>query len=235
MSLKKKIFEEKHLNSPNMIFSFPGVGFTSPIVGEYITNHSKNELLLGAWFEDSHLAIGIHDGKMNYPISLYYIKKYDTLLLHSLVNPNKHIEGFLELISDIYTDYNISEIITIDGIIGSEKKNSNIFYYSNHDCKINDSNVKKIENGVLLGFSSHLLLKDINTTAIYSMTSLKSSDVYSSLNVLELLNNEFGIDIDDKELKKKAKKFENKLKKMNLEKKVNKLKNKKKKDYNYIG
>ncbi|MFW6024930.1 MAG: PAC2 family protein [Candidatus Woesearchaeota archaeon] len=234
MTLKKKIFEEKDIDSPKIIFNFPGVGFTSTIVGEYIVNHSKHELLLSAWLEDDKLALGIHDGELNHPISLYYVKKYNLLLLHSLVNPIKYIKEFLGLIEEIYDNYNASEIISVDGIIGKKSKDE-IFYYSNHNRKFKNKNVKKINNGVLLGFSSHLLLKDMKATGLYSITSLKSSDVYSSLKVLNLFNDEFNMNIDQSELNAKAKKFENKLKKMHLQKKVNELKNKKKQDYNYIG
>ena len=234
MNLRKKIFNEKHLNSPKIIFNFPGVGFTSTIVGEYIVNHSRNELLMSAWMEDDKLALGIHDGNLSYPISLYYIKKYNLLVLHSLVNPVKYIKDFLELIEEIYTDYNASEIITVDGIIG-RKSQDKIFYYSNHNRKFKNKEVEKIDNGVLLGFSSHILLRDFKATGLYSITSLKSSDVYSSLKILELFKQEFNIEIDQTELNKKVKRFENKLKKMNLQKKVNELKNKKKQDYNYIG
>src|SRR3989338_7243565 len=74
----------KKPKNPIIIEGFPGFGLVGTIATEFLIEHLKCEQIGKYYFDDLPATIAIHDGKVVDPIGIFYNKKYNIAIIHSI-------------------------------------------------------------------------------------------------------------------------------------------------------
>ena len=201
-----------------LIEGFPGFGLVGTITTEYLLKHLNCEFIGQLCLEELAPTVVTHEGKLVKPISLYYNKKNNLIILHSL-SPGIGVEWKIaEQISKLAQELKIKEIISIEGVNSNiESKTPKAFFYTS-----NKENKKKLEKilpelgeGIIMGVTAALLAKTTTPmTAFFADSQSKLPDSKAAAKVIETLDKYLGLNIDPKPLLKTAAEFEKKLKAM---------------------
>ena len=74
----------KKPQNPVIIEGFPGFGLIGTITTEFLVEHLDCEKIGSFWFEDLPATIAIHTEKVVDPIGIYYSKKHNLVIIHSI-------------------------------------------------------------------------------------------------------------------------------------------------------
>lgn len=202
---------KKRPNGATIIQGFPSVGLVSTIATKFLIEHLDIEEIGYIDSEKITPLAAIHKGKLIRPITIYYNKKYNLVIIQSL-SEIRGIEWKLaEIILDLAKRINAKEIITLEGT-PTQTEEIKIYYFSTKS-KLKD--VKPIEEGLIMGVTATLFLKTKTTpiTCIFAETHTNFPDSKAAAKVVEALDSYLKIKIDIKPLLKIAEKFEENLKK----------------------
>lgn len=142
-------------------------------------------------------------------------------------------------IANLAKKLNAKEIISLEGVGGQNKnttnKNNDAYYFTNFSKKLEKSNMKPLDEGIIMGVTGALLLKkDLKLSCIFAETHSALPDSRAAATVIENLENYLSLKIDVKPLIEKAERFEIKLK--NIFEKTNVAnKEKQNKELSYLG
>ena len=75
---------DKKVKAPTVIEGFPGFGLVSTIATGFLVDHLKCEQIGKYWFESGQPSIAIHNCALVDPIGVYYNKKYNIVIVHSI-------------------------------------------------------------------------------------------------------------------------------------------------------
>jgi len=221
-----------------IIEGFPGFGLVGTIATEYLLEHLKCEFIGKYWFENLPATIAIHNGEVVHSIGLFYNKKYNLVIVHSII-PTTNVEWMVaELIDKLAGMMKAKEIICLEGVGSSGTDDeSKTFYYTTN--AVNGKKLakfsEKLSEGIIIGGTSALLLRsNKNITALFADTHSKLPDSNAAAKLIELLDKYLGLKIDPKPLKETAKKFEEKLKGI-MEQGSKAQEDMKKKQLSYVG
>ena len=109
------------------------------------------------------------------------------------------------------------EIISLEGVssptMGLNKELQSYVYSTSQNKKLEKLGVQSLKEGVVVGVSGALLLKDkLPLTCIFSETKTGMPDSRAAANVIKVIDQYLGLKVDYKPLMKKADEFESKLK-----------------------
>src|SRR3989338_10485211 len=234
--VKNNLRLSKNLKNVTIIQGFPGFGLVGTIATEYLIEHLHCELLTKYWFEELPATITIHDGKLIHPIGIYYNKKYNLVIIHSILSTAGIEWKVAELIDTVAQQTKAKEIISLEGVSSpANVAEPRAFYYSTNDNKKLTAIADELKEGIIIGVTSALLLKSKTTiTALFADTHSQLPDSKAAAKLIVVLDKYIGLNIDPKPLFETAKKFEEKIKAM-LEKGLEMQEDQKKKQLNYVG
>lgn len=215
----------------------PSLGLVSTIAIKYMLDHLDTKEIGYIESENILPLTAIHKGKIVNPISLYYNKKHNLVLVQSITEITGLEWQLADTIHALARELKAKEIMTIEGMPPHEKEKINIYYYSQ---KKKIKQVKPLEEGIVMGATAALLLRsrDIPVTCLFAEAHSQLPDSEAAAKVVEALNTYLGTKVDSAPLLEAAKKFE-----ANLKQFIEKTKDRAqlssqinpKKEMNYIG
>jgi uncharacterized protein len=242
-----KIKLKTKIKKPTIICGFKGFG----LVGNLVVNQFIKDLpfkQVGSYkLKDIPPIMTLQDGRIFKPINFLYNKKKNIVLVFIIV-PTVGIEWEIaEIIENLYKKTKAKEIIVPDGI--KIKSKNELFYISNFkdEKKLKDLGIQ-LKNSVIMGVSAALLMnKDLSVICllgkvrknkkrrIRSVRGVPSTT--AAVNIINVLNEYLDVNVNVKDLKKRAQKIERALE--SLMKRVDKIKKtqttKIMRDLKYIG
>ncbi len=222
-----------------IVEGFPGFGLVGTITTEYLLQHLECELIGSHIFEELAATLTIHGGKILYPLSIYYNKKYNLVIIHSIISTSGIEWKLQKIIEDIAQQTKAKEIISLEGVGSTQPlRQPKSFYYTQHQPAAKKLSVlaEPLNEGIIIGITSALLLKTngVPVVALFADTASSLPDSKAAAKLIELLHGYLGIDVDTKPLLEMAKKFEEKIKGL-LEQSANVQEDAKKKQLSYVG
>ncbi|MFH0978294.1 MAG: PAC2 family protein [Candidatus Woesearchaeota archaeon] len=229
---------EKPVN-PTIIEGFPGFGLIGTIVTEFLIDHCDCPCIGRYWFEELPASIAIHDQKLINPIGIFYNKKNNILIVHSISGTSGIEWKAADIIVDLANRTKAKELICIEGVgTSTPSDTTNILSYTNNPGlrkKLDAIQVKPLTEGIILGVTSAIMLKtDRPTTCFFAETHSALPDSKAAAKVIEVLDKYLGLKVDYKPLLKQAEKFEEKLKGL-MESSQKAMDMQEKKQMNYVG
>jgi len=234
----------KKPKNPVVIEGFPGFGLVGTIASEFLISHLECEQIGKFYFEDLPATIAIHTGKIIDPISIFYNKKYNLVIIHSISGATGIEWKAADIILEICKELNAKELISLEGVGAAEmveeveEEKIEAFFYSNSKSsvtKLKSAGIGQLEEGIIMGVTSALMLKaNIPITCLFAETHSNLPDSKAAAKIIEVLDKYLGLKVDYKPLIKQAEKFEEKLKSL-FEKSVKAQETKEKKSLSYVG
>ena len=222
-----------------VIEGFPGFGLVGTITTGFLIDHLKCEQIGKHYFEEPPVTLAIHDGKLIDPIGIFYNKKYNIAIVHSISHATGGLEWkAAEIIMDLAEQLEAKEIITIEGVGSTETTECRAFHHTtvqNTKTKLKSLGYESLNEGIIIGVTSALLLKTkIPTTSLFAETHSQLPDSKAAAKIIELLDKYLKLEVDYHPLLKQAEVFEERLKTiLEQSKKAKDLKEKK--NLSYLG
>ncbi|MFH1376020.1 MAG: PAC2 family protein [Candidatus Woesearchaeota archaeon] len=222
-----------------IIEGFPGFGLVGTISTEFLLDHLETVKIGSIWFSEMNPIVAVHDKKVIDPLGIFYNKKYNLVILHTITNI-KGVEWKLaNVLEEMAKKLKAKEVISIEGVgaVGKEKGGCEAYYYSKIKSKKWDKvGIKPLEEGIIMGVSASLLLKadKVPISCIFAETKTGLPDSRAAAKIIEVLDKYLGLGVDYKPLLKKAEQFEEKIK--TIVKKANVVKtNSEEREISYMG
>ena len=201
----------KKIKNPTMIQGFPSLGLVSTITTKFLTDHLDVEEV--GYIESDKITplTAIHKGKILHPITIYYNKKYNLLIIQSLAEVTGLEWDLASTIKMLANEVEAKELIVIEGV-QSKTPNIKLFYHSNKS----KLNLTPLEEGIVTGTTAALLLegKELPLTCIFAEAHSELPDSEAAAKVVDALDNHLNLNLDYKPLLEDAKKFEGRMKKL---------------------
>ncbi|OYT54872.1 MAG: hypothetical protein B6U72_01310 [Candidatus Altiarchaeales archaeon ex4484_2] len=215
--------------NPVIIEGFPSKGFVSTIATRYMIDEMGMENV-GYVKSDRIQSIAVvHNSKPMYPIRIY--RKDNLVLIFSEISvPYQFVREFADTFDEWFQEINPDKVVLLAGITGREtEKEHEIFGLTTHPEikeKMDAMDVETIEEGMLAGISSDILLNCLenNIPVISFMAETKySPDPLGAASLLRILSSFLEIDIDIEKLVSKGHEIEGEFEKLTSEFKRGKL------------
>lgn len=229
-----KILLKKKPQNPVIIEGFPGFGLIGTIVTEFLIEHLDCELIGEFIYDDLPAMVAIHKGKLVKPMAVHYSKKYNIVILQTILNPKGKEWVIADAIIEMAEKLDAKKIISIEGVASQaiNPKNAKLFYYGDESLK--KSGLEPIAESIVVGVTSSMMLKADNSVCIFAETQTALPDSKAAAKVIEALDSYLGLKVDSEPLVKQAEDFEDKLK--NLMKQTSKVEQDSDKKYmSYLG
>ena len=201
-----------------IIQGFPGFGLVGSISTEFLINHLNVEYIGNIWMDNIPPLVAIHNEEIVQPFGIFYCKDYNIVILHVVTNA-KNIEWKIsEAISELAKILKAKEILCIEGVNSNrEPEKSEVFFYANKKAKdkLKNLNLKPLKEGIIVGVTSALILREKDKTPItclFAETHTDFPDSKAAANVIKVLDSYLKLNVDYKPLLETAKLFEEKLK-----------------------
>ena len=188
------------------------------IAAEYLLQHLDAKLIGKIIIDKTPPLVAIHDGKLIEPFSIYYSKKQNIVIVHSIVaTPGSEWE-LAEAVAGLCNSLNAKEIISLEGIGSTEASaDSRTYYYSRSSTMekaLKTAKILPLKEGIIMGQTSALLVKTDVTpiSCIFAETHSNLPDSKAAAEVIKALDAILGLKVDYKPLLKVAAQFEGKIK-----------------------
>lgn len=228
MATEIRIFGDVPKNA-TVIEGFPSKGFVSTIAAKYLIDELEMDVV-GYIKSDRIQSIAVvHDSKPMHPMRIY--RKDDIIVLFSeMTIPLPYIKEFSEAFRKWFREIQPSKVILMAGISGRETdKEHEIFGLATTEelqRKIESLNVEKIEEGMIAGVSSDILLNCIEDgipVISLMVETMYSPDPLGAATLLGILNEILELNLDIQTLIKKGEEIEEEFKRITEELKKGKL------------
>lgn len=227
----------KKPKNPIIIQGFPGFGFVGSIATQFLIEHLNAEKIGSIESTEMVPIVAIHKGKVLDPLSVYYDKKHNIVILQALTNIGGFEWKVSEIVSQMYKTLNAKELICIEGVSADEDPKIDTYYQASNikiKNKFDKLGLKPLNEGIVLGVTGALLLKNIPCSCIFVEANMNLPDSGAAAKIIEILDSYLGLKVDYKPLVKKAEAFEAKLKDLMVKtKQATSLKQNK--DLDYLG
>ncbi len=208
-----KFVLNKKPKNPIIIQGFPSMGLVSTIVTKFLTDHLDVEEI--GHIESNYILplTAIHKSKVINPITIFYNKKYNLVIIQSITEVAGHEWEISKVIFEIAKQLTAKEIIVVEGIPSQSEQIK--LYYSSTNPKIK-LNLTPLNEGIIMGVTAAMLLKGnkVPVTCLFAEAHSQLPDSESAAKVITALNTYLKINVDSKPLLEAAKKFEMNLKMM---------------------
>lgn len=239
---------KKKPKNPIIVEGFPGFGLVGTIASEFLISHLKCEKIGSFYFEDQPATIAIHGGEVIDPVSIYYNKKYNLIIIHSISGASGIEWKAADAVLKVCESVGAKEIISLEGVGAAGMGQEGIsepssgepeafFYSSCKKCKqkLKSLDIDELNEGIIMGVTSALIVKSKTPmTCLFAETQSNLPDSKAAAKMIEVLDKYLGLEVDYKPLLKQAEKFEEKLKGL-LEKSSQAQQIKEKKSMSYVG
>lgn len=218
-----EIVLDKKPKSPVVISGFPGVGMVGAIAAEFLIQHLNTEKIGKIILDKSPALVAIHEGKLVEPFSIYYSRKYNIVVVHSILAvPGTEWQAAAALLS-ICKTLKAKELVSIEGVASGssgeespQPSKSRILYYTNSALKekaLGRQKIEKLKEGIIMGPTSAVLIRveKLPVTCFFAETNTTMPDSSAAAQVIRALDGYLGLKVDYKPLLQLAAKFEEKL------------------------
>ena len=225
--------------NPIIIEGFPGFGLIGSIVTEFLLDHCDCSLIGRYWFEELPATVAIHEGKLIHPIGIFYNKKHNIVIVHSISGTSGIEWKAADLIIQLAGMTKAQQLICVEGVgTTTETDTGAVFYHTNNEKakkKLDELKVKPLKEGIILGITSSIILKtDLATCCLFAETHSALPDSKAAAKIIEVLDGYLGLKVDYKPLLKQAEKFEDKLRTI-MDKGQQAMDSQEKKQMSYVG
>ncbi|MFW5746139.1 MAG: proteasome assembly chaperone family protein [Nanoarchaeota archaeon] len=227
--------------NPIIIEGFPGFGLIGTITTEFLIEHLKMRRIGHIYFPEIASMVAIHNGDMVHPIGIFYNEEHNLVIVHIIANAQGLEHKIADQIMQLASRTEASHIITLEGVAGEAKDGATVFCYRNSTenpiaDKLEEKGIKPLSEGIVMGVTSALMLKarDLPLSALFAMTHSQLPDSKASAEVIKVLDEMLGLQVDYHPLLKAAQIFEQKLKNI-MTQTQNAMDEKQKKQINYVG
>ncbi len=205
-----KFILTKKPKNPIIIQGFPSLGLVSTIATKFLVDHLDVEEI--GYIESEHIMplTAIHKSRVVNPITLFYNKKYNMVIVQSITDVTGYEWDLASTMLEIAKTLDAKEIIVLESI-PSHEGNLDVYYFSTKH-KIKD--LKEVKESIIMGTTAALLLKAKNfpITCLFAEAHSQLPDSESAAKVVQALDAYLGLKIDYGPLLEAAKKFEASLK-----------------------
>ena len=202
-----------------IIEGFPGFGLVGTITTGFLVDHLKCEHIKHAFFEEIAPTVAVHEGKIVDPIGVFYNEKHNILIIHSIMNPAGLEWKAAEFVAQVCKEYEAKEVISIEGVGAPQTEEQNdtqsTFYYTtSSDEKIKKAGAKPLGEGIVIGVTGALLMKETTCPllSLFAETHSSLPDSKAAAAIIEVLDKYLGLAVDTHPLLKQAEEFEEKIK-----------------------
>jgi len=220
---------------------FPGFGLVATISTGFLIDHLNCEQIGRYWFEETQPTLAIHACKLVDPIGIYYNKKYNIVIIHSITPVNNMEWKAADLVLDVCRQVDAKEILTAEGVGSTEEGETRGFFYSSntdHRKKFEKLGIDCLGEGIIVGVTSALLMKapqeGFDICCLFAETHSNLPDSKAAAKIVELMDQYLGLKVDYKPLLKQAEAFEKRLRLM-MDQATKAKEIKEKKDISYVG
>ncbi|MBN2368349.1 proteasome assembly chaperone family protein [Candidatus Woesearchaeota archaeon] len=202
---------------PKIIDGFPGFGLIGTITTEFLIEHLGAEKIGSFHYDELPATIAIHKEKLVDPMGIFYNKKYNIVILHTILNSVGLEWKLSSAIHKMAKDMQTTEIISIEGVSSPQVTESeNVFYFTNSSknrTKIDKMGLQPLKESIIVGVSAALMLRSkIPLTCFFAETKSELPDSKAASNIIKVLDDYLGLKVDFKPLLKQAEEFEEKFK-----------------------
>jgi uncharacterized protein len=201
--------------NPTIITGFPGLGLVGTIASEFLIEHLGMEKIGKIVLKGTTAMVAVHQQKLVDAVSVYYDRKSNIVVVHALTSPQKQEWQLAEEINVLAKMLSAKEIICLEGVSGSSKKESQAFYFSTVESKkkqFEAAGLRPLDEGVILGLTAALLSSSPwSVTCIFAETASQLPDSKAAAALIKALDSYAGLQVDYKPLLVEAQKFEEKL------------------------
>lgn len=236
-----KLTLKKKPKNPILIEGFPGFGLIGTIATEYLIDHLNCELIGRFWFEELPATVAIHEEKMINPVGIFYNKKNNIVIIHSIAGATGVEWKAADFVFDVAKVLEAKEIVSLEGVGSTTlSENTNVFYHTNKEKikkKIEKMEIKPLKEGIIMGITSALMViikERVPLTCFFAETHTSLPDSKAAAKVIEVLDKYLELNVDYKPLLKQAEKFEEKLRKL-MEQGMSAKKQQDRKSLSYVG
>jgi uncharacterized protein len=220
---------KKKPQNPIIIQGFPGFGLIGTIATEFLIEHLKAESIGEFIYDELPPTIAIHQGKIVKPMEVYYAKKENLIILHTILPP-KGIEWKLaDLIIDTVKTLKAKKLICLEGVMSPDGEN--VYCYGDPQL---EKIAKPIKESIIMGVTASIMTKYPKTICLFAESHTQLPDSKAAAALIEVLDKYLGLKVDTKPLLQQAQEFEQKLKGF-MEQTSKAVSEKERKELNYLG
>ncbi|MBT3720439.1 proteasome assembly chaperone family protein [archaeon] len=200
-----------------IIDGFPGFGLIGTITTEFLIEHLQAEKIGSFHYEELPATVAIHNEKLVDPMGVFYNKKYNLVILHTILNSNGLEWQLAQAIMKMAKNLQATEILSLEGVSSPQvTKSEKVFFYSNKEKKkelLKKQGLIPLKESIIVGVSGALMLRTKTPlTCLFAETRSDMPDSKAASNIIKALDNYLGLKVDYKPLLKQAEKFESKFK-----------------------
>lgn len=220
---------KKKPQNPIIIQGFPGFGLIGTIATEFLIEHLKAEPIGEFIYDELPPTIAVHQGKLVKPMEVYYAKKWNIIILHTILTAKGVEWKMTELILDMVKKLKAKKLVCLEGVMS--QNGEGVFYYG-------DKALAKIANpikeSIIMGVTASILTRYPKAIALFAESHSQLPDSKAAAKLIEAIDKYLGLKVDPKPLLQQAEQFEQKLK--GILQQANKATNEKeRKDLSYLG
>lgn len=208
----------KRISNPSIVIGFPGFGLVGSVSTEYIIEFLKAEYVGRLVSDKLPPVAAVHNESVVMPLGIYYVKKFNLLIVHG-VSGIQNIEWEIaRTIIDIATKTKAKELISLESVGTQDLKSNKVYFYSNdskNGAKFEKQKLERLREGIIMGVTGTLMIETKNKTklsAVFAETHTQLPDSMAASRVLEALNGYLNLKMDLTALKQAAERFEKKIK-----------------------
>ncbi len=194
-----------------VIEGFPSFGLVSTISIEFLMDHLDFRKIGEFVYDELRPTVAIHEGEMVHPMSILYSDEHDLVMLHTTMNVSEIEWEMAETILDLAHELKAEEIITLEGV-PVDQEGDVAFTYENEEMV--EAGAEPLEESILVGITAALILRSDDITPLFAGAHSQLPDGEAAANLIRVLDNYLGLDVDPEPLIEKATQFENKLQKI---------------------
>lgn len=210
------ILLEKEVSKPIILQGFPGFGLIGTIVTEYLIEHLDAEKIGSIQITQSSPVLAIQNGILIEPVGIYYVKKYNLIIIHTVQNLQGLEWEYAETIKKLVTRFFAWELISIEGVVDqSTNEKPSIYFYTNTQSiqnSLESCGLSPLQNGIIMGTGAALLSEklDCRVSAFFTTTHSQLPDSRAAAVVITALDSYLKFNVPTKPLLAKAQEFEQK-------------------------
>ncbi len=200
---------------PTLMFGLASVGLIGPIIAETLIKQIDDIKQIGYVASDLLPPIAVfHNAELMHPFRLYYTKKYNIILGIAEV-PFQVESAYNDLAKTLFNwalsdEINAKKIITFQGIPQKGMIDEFPVYYAAQENSIEEFKglgIEKIDKGIITGPGATLVNNALNNnikpivlfTPVYKIATPEGA-----ANIIEILNDLYGMNIETEELMEKG-------------------------------
>lgn len=215
-----KITLDKKPKNPIVIEGFPGFGLIGTIATEFLIEKLNAELIGTFEFEELSPTLAIHQGELMHPMSVFYAKEQNLIILHTILNTVGFEWKVADAIIDMCSELEAKDLISIEGVasfLGADNSQKTYFFTTDKTKKdaLTKFDMVPLSESIIMGVTGALLLKSKRpVTCFFAQTSSNLPDSKAAAGIIGSLDKYLALSLDTQPLLKQAEVFEKKLKKI---------------------